>query len=421
MTALVAVGVPAPVVVVAALSAIAVVVALGVALRRRSAASTSCPTSWPGPGARPTSSARGPTRPPTAWATPSTPSPRRVLITDAAGQVVFRNQIAETFESARHSDALVEAAITELVGAALGGQAGRRTIELFGPPRRTLVIATTPLVDDAPGEPAGPWAARWPSSTTSPSAAASRPPAATSWPTSATSCAPRSGRSGLLAETLVAEDDPAVATRLAERIVTEAFRLARTIEDLLVLSTHRDRGGTGPRAGAGAPGAGRGRRAHPPGRRAGRHRHRGGRARPPHGRVRRPAPGHLGPLQPARQRGEVLRRRVGGRGVGRHRRHRRGHRGRATTASASPRPTSSGSSSASTGSTRPAAARPAGPAWGWPSSATWPPTTTATCGSSSRLGEGSTFELVLPSARVRWPWPAWPTTTDPAPTVRPPR
>ena len=45
------------------------------------------------------------------------------------------------------------------------------------------------------------------------------------------------GAVGLLADTLVAEDDPAVATRLAERIVTEVFRLARTIEDLLVLST----------------------------------------------------------------------------------------------------------------------------------------------------------------------------------------
>ncbi len=49
------------------------------------------------------------------------------------------------------------------------------------------------------------------------------------------------GAVGLLAETLLAEDDPVVASRLAERIVAEAFRLARTIEDLLVLSTHRER------------------------------------------------------------------------------------------------------------------------------------------------------------------------------------
>ncbi len=189
--------------------------------------------------------------------------PQGVLITDAGGRVVFRNQIAETFESARHSDALVEAAITELVGAALGGQAGRRTIELFGPPRRTLVIATTPLFEELPEDPAEPGSSG-PSGPPSEDGAASGPGEG----------APRRalggalaivddiserrrleatrrdfvanishelrtpiGAVGLLADTLVAEDDPAVATRLAERIVTEVFRLARTIEDLLVLST----------------------------------------------------------------------------------------------------------------------------------------------------------------------------------------
>lgn len=44
------------------------------------------------------------------------------------------------------------------------------------------------------------------------------------------------GAIGLLAETLMAEPDREVAERLADRIVTEAFRLDRTIEDLLVLS-----------------------------------------------------------------------------------------------------------------------------------------------------------------------------------------
>ena len=44
------------------------------------------------------------------------------------------------------------------------------------------------------------------------------------------------GALSLLAETLVDEDDPHVSRRLAERMVTEATRLANTIEDLLVLS-----------------------------------------------------------------------------------------------------------------------------------------------------------------------------------------
>jgi two-component system, OmpR family, sensor histidine kinase SenX3 len=171
--------------------------------------------------------------------------PQGVLITDAGGRVVFRNQIAETFESARHSDALVEAAITELVAAALGGQAGRRTIELFGPPRRTLVIATTPLFEELPDDQADPGegeprrALGGALAIVDDISERRRLEATRRDFVANISHELRTpiGAVGLLADTLVAEDDPAVATRLAERIVTEVFRLARTIEDLLVLST----------------------------------------------------------------------------------------------------------------------------------------------------------------------------------------
>jgi two-component system sensor histidine kinase SenX3 len=44
------------------------------------------------------------------------------------------------------------------------------------------------------------------------------------------------GALSLLAETIISEDDPQVTQRLAERMVSEATRLANTIEDLLVLS-----------------------------------------------------------------------------------------------------------------------------------------------------------------------------------------
>jgi two-component system sensor histidine kinase SenX3 len=44
------------------------------------------------------------------------------------------------------------------------------------------------------------------------------------------------GALGLLAETLLAEQDQAVASRLAERIHLEAFRVSRIIDDLLDLS-----------------------------------------------------------------------------------------------------------------------------------------------------------------------------------------
>src|SRR5690606_32956824 len=44
------------------------------------------------------------------------------------------------------------------------------------------------------------------------------------------------GALALLAETLLSEDDPAVARRLVERILSEADRVGRTIDDLLALS-----------------------------------------------------------------------------------------------------------------------------------------------------------------------------------------
>ena len=44
------------------------------------------------------------------------------------------------------------------------------------------------------------------------------------------------GAIGLLAETLLEENEPAISQRLAQRIHTEAFRISRIIDDLLDLS-----------------------------------------------------------------------------------------------------------------------------------------------------------------------------------------
>ena len=151
--------------------------------------------------------------------------PQAVLITDAAGQVVVRNRVADSFADARHSDALVEAAIDELLTEALAGQAGTRPIDLFGPPRRTLVIAATPLPDGALVVVDDISERRRLEATRRDFVANISHELKTPV-----------GAMGLLAETLLAEDDRQVASRLAERIVNEAFRLDRTIEDLLVLS-----------------------------------------------------------------------------------------------------------------------------------------------------------------------------------------
>ena len=151
--------------------------------------------------------------------------PQGVLITDTAGAVVFRNRVAETFADARHSDALVAAAVDELVTEALAGVPADRTIDLFGPPRRTLVITTVPLDDGALAVIDDISERRRLDATRRDFVANISHELKTPV-----------GAMGLLAETLTMEDDPVVSRRLAERIVDEAFRMDRTIEDLLVLS-----------------------------------------------------------------------------------------------------------------------------------------------------------------------------------------
>jgi two-component system sensor histidine kinase SenX3 len=155
--------------------------------------------------------------------------PQGVVLADPEGTVVFRNNVAEAFVGARHADALVEAGIDELLAAALGGRAGSRTLDLFGPPRRMLVIDATPLhsaaglgaivvIDDVTERRRLEAVRR--DFVANISHELKTPVGALS----------------LLAETLLAEDDVEITRRLAERIVTESSRVGRTIEDLLELS-----------------------------------------------------------------------------------------------------------------------------------------------------------------------------------------
>jgi len=155
--------------------------------------------------------------------------PQGVVLVDDQGEVVVRNTTAAGFSGARHGEALVEAAVAELMTDALKGRVATRTVDLFGPPRRTVVITATPIsvaerrcvlavIDDV--------------SERRRLEAVRRDFVANISHELKTPV----GALGLLAETLLAEDDPAVAQRLAERIQTEAFRVGHTIEDLLELS-----------------------------------------------------------------------------------------------------------------------------------------------------------------------------------------
>lgn len=156
--------------------------------------------------------------------------PQAVRIVDEQGETVFRNHIAASYESGRHSDALVAAAVDELTEDALAGVHANRTLDLFGPPRRTLVITATPLFADSAS--VGALAVIDDVTEQRRVDAVRRDFVANISHELKTPV----GAISLLAETLLAEDDAEVSRRLTTRMVDEALRVNRTIEDLLELS-----------------------------------------------------------------------------------------------------------------------------------------------------------------------------------------
>ncbi len=155
--------------------------------------------------------------------------PLAVLVVDETGEILERNIAAGAFIEARHSDALVGAVVNELLAEAIAGQPAERTMELFGPPRRSVVVATRPL---------GVEGARCAVAIVEDVTERRRLEAVRTDFVANISHELKTpiGAIGLLAETLQAEDDPAVAERLAGRIQLESYRVGRTIEDLLELS-----------------------------------------------------------------------------------------------------------------------------------------------------------------------------------------
>ncbi len=153
-----------------------------------------------------------------------------VVIADPSGRVVFRNMQASTFVGVCDGDALVEQAVAEMLVSGCRGLSDRRTVDLFGPPRRTIVVVVSPLeeggqiigalgsVDDMTER------TRLEAVRTDFVANISH------------ELKTPVGALALLAETLDAEDDDAVRDRLTERLVHEAHRVGRTIDDLLELS-----------------------------------------------------------------------------------------------------------------------------------------------------------------------------------------
>jgi two-component system sensor histidine kinase SenX3 len=122
-------------------------------------------------------------------------------------------------------------AIEDLLMRAVVGESCLETVELFGPPRRTLVITAVPLDPDAVRS--GAVAIIDDVTERRHLEAVRRDFVANISHELKTPV----GALALLAETLVDETDPVVSQRLAGRILTESHRVGRTIEDLLELSS----------------------------------------------------------------------------------------------------------------------------------------------------------------------------------------
>jgi two-component system sensor histidine kinase SenX3 len=156
--------------------------------------------------------------------------PQGMVLCDENGTVVYRNARATALMTSRHGDALAAQAVTELLEDAWHEGSAEHTLDLYGPPRRTLTVRAV-LIDDG-RRPLGVMAMIEDVSERRRLEEIRRDFVANVSHELKTPM----GALGLLAETLVSEPDIEVSKRLAARIHTEAFRVSRIIDDLLDLS-----------------------------------------------------------------------------------------------------------------------------------------------------------------------------------------
>jgi two-component system sensor histidine kinase SenX3 len=153
-----------------------------------------------------------------------------VVLCDENGSVIYRNARANALMVSRHGDALAAQAVTELLDGAWHEGTAERTLDLYGPPRRTLQVRARQIDDGR--RPLGVIALIEDISERRRLEEIRRDFVANVSHELKTPI----GALGLLAETLIAEPDAEVAQRLAGRIHNEAFRVSRIIDDLLDLS-----------------------------------------------------------------------------------------------------------------------------------------------------------------------------------------
>jgi len=154
-----------------------------------------------------------------------------IVVVDRIGREVVRNAPARRFDGSRHGEVLARDAVDELLQTALGGATSQRELQLYGPPRQVLQLRSFPLRRD--GEVVGAVAFTRDVSESRRVESVRRDFVANVSHELKTPI----GALGLLAETMAATDDPGVVQQLADRVVREADRLSRIVDDLLDLST----------------------------------------------------------------------------------------------------------------------------------------------------------------------------------------
>lgn len=151
--------------------------------------------------------------------------PIGVVSVDRDGHEIGRNRVVDSIATARHGQVLVDAACDRVLGRGRGGSGAIELVELIGPPMQVLEVRSHPVesgtmltVTDVTER------VRIDQARTDLVANISH------------ELKTPVGAMSVLAESLAGGTDDEVVGRLARRIVDEAERMTRTIEDLLELS-----------------------------------------------------------------------------------------------------------------------------------------------------------------------------------------
>ena len=156
--------------------------------------------------------------------------PQGVVVGNDQGAVVFQNAAAASLLHADDSPSAARDTVLALLGSAADGKAESASLNVDGPPPRTLRFEASPLHDEQ--RTLGGVVVIEDQSTRDRHESARREFV----DNIGQELTRPVGALGLLAETLAAEKDPAVVARLSRRLQNEAQRVSRVVDDLMLLS-----------------------------------------------------------------------------------------------------------------------------------------------------------------------------------------